>query len=219
MGQETAMIIQANYHREQATGARLLGWILDPLLACPISISAYTWGHIQNTGWDMNEQPGEPSPVYSGSNFLPVDLPGMQRSRTAANSYQSFAIFKYPPSQPFNSCRWIGRIAKGVIFLEDISRPEKLGYPFMSEMTKAIYERHFELDTLRYVVISHVANSVTRGFIIGVLQHSNNQNPQVWEADTPEFKILLGTPLGKVIAYFMLNAYPRGTRRIARIAL
>lgn len=206
-----------NYQSGQNTGIRLLVWICDPAAECPIQATSLSWSHLQEDQWDISQQLEGLPTVYLGSNFLPDDLPGIHTSSATAHSYRWTAIFKYPPTQPFNSCRWIGRTAEGVIFLEEISRPERHGYPFMSEITKAIYQRDFDLDGLRYVLISHVANSITRGFLIDLLPCSNTQHPQVWETDTPEFQILIGTPLGKVVAHLILNAFPRGTRRIARM--
>ncbi|EPS29976.1 hypothetical protein PDE_04926 [Penicillium oxalicum 114-2] len=137
-----------NYQSEQNTGIRLLVWICDPAAECPIQATSLSWSHLQEDQWDISQQLEGLPTVYLGSNFLPDDLPGIHTSSATAHSYRWTAIFKCPPTQPFNSCRWIGRTAEGVIFLEEISRPERHGYPFMSEITKAIYQRDFDLDGL-----------------------------------------------------------------------
>ncbi|KAI2792961.1 hypothetical protein POX_b03005 [Penicillium oxalicum] len=152
-----------NYQSEQNTGIRLLVWICDPAAECPIQATSLSWSHLQEDQWDISQQLEGLPTVYLGSNFLPDDLPGIHTSSATAHSYRWTAIFKYPPTQPFNSCRWIGRTAEGVIFLEEISRPERHGYPFMSEITKAIYQRDFDLDGLRSFTMLEYSTPASMG--------------------------------------------------------
>ncbi|KAF3387699.1 hypothetical protein F1880_000901 [Penicillium rolfsii] len=126
---------------------------------------------------------------------------------------------KAPKDQPSMVYWWTGRTAEGVVFLEDVNRPKGSQYPFISEITKAVYEKNYKIETLRYVFVADVANTVTRGFIIGVLSPSTDEYPRVMEPNTTEFQILLGCPIGKIVAHLILNSYARGTRRIARVAL
>ncbi|GLI73084.1 hypothetical protein PoHVEF18_001294 [Penicillium ochrochloron] len=89
---------------------------------------------------------------------------------------------------------WTGRTAESVVFLEDLNRPKGSQCPFISEITKAVYEKDFNIETLR-------------------------EYPRVMESNATEFQVLLGTPIGKIVAHLVLNSFARGTRRIARVAL
>lgn len=40
-----------------------------------------------------------------------------------------------------------------------------------------------------------------------------------FESGTPEFQQILGTRVGKTVAYIILNSFDPGTRKIARIAM
>jgi hypothetical protein len=184
------------------------------MVNCPISLSSSTFVGITNEQWEVMEQRVDLPENYSQSTFLPPDVP-----HVTGNSYRWTSIKKSLPTQPFEVCWWSGRAAQGVVFLEDVNRPRGSGFPYISEITKAIYEKDFNIDTLRYVFVTDVANPITRGFIIGVLWPSNTANPRVIGPETPEFQVILGTPIGKIVAYLILNAFARGTRRIARIVL
>lgn len=208
-----------NYRQQQETGIRLLGWINDPSVSCPITTSRSTFRGLISQKWDLLEQPGGLPANYTQSTFLPPSVPGAVGSQLRQNSYRWTSIKKAPPHQPLDVCWWSGRTAQGVVFLEDVNRPEGSQFPFISELTKAIYEKDFDIDTLRYVFVTDIANPVTRGFIIGVLWPENTENPRVIASHTPEFQVLLGTPIGKIVAYLTLNAFTRGTKRISQIVL
>ncbi|KAJ5390246.1 uncharacterized protein N7496_001314 [Penicillium cataractarum] len=95
----------------------------------------------------------------------------------------------------------------------------------MSEVTKAVYERTFDISGLRYVIIKNVMNEQTGKLIKDLLYTSERSIPwpgkygqrDSWEWNTPEYQALLGTRLGKLVAYLVLGSYERGKRRIARI--
>ncbi|CAI7661860.1 unnamed protein product [Penicillium pancosmium] len=90
----------------------------------------------------------------------------------------------------------------------------------------ALYTRNFEMDTLRYVFVQHVINEETAPFVKRALYTENTRpglawpkrEPEIWDHNTPEYDGILGSRIGKVIAYLVLGAFPRGTRRITRIA-
>lgn len=208
-----------NYRQQQETGIRLLGWINNPSVSCPITISRSTFRGLMNERWELLEQTDGLPSNYTQSTFLPPGVPGAIGSQLRQNLYRWISIKKSPPHQPYNVCWWSGRTAQSVIFLEDVNRPEGSQFPFISEITKAIYEKDFNIDTLRYVFVTEIANPGTRGFIIGVLWPNNTENPRVMASHTPEFEVLLGTPIGNIVAYLVLNAFARGTRRITRIVL
>ncbi|CAI7592911.1 unnamed protein product [Penicillium manginii] len=93
--------------------------------------------------------------------------------------------------------------------------------------TQAFYTRNFEMNTLRHVFVQHIINEETAPFVKDLLYSENNINrrglswpasvPQVWDYGTPEYDGLIGSRIGKFVAYLVLSAFLRGTRRIARI--
>lgn len=110
-----------------------------------------------------------------------------------------------------------GRAGEGVLFIEDIMRSKGAVRPFISEISKAVYEDQFPLDTLRYVIVTNISNEETKLFVNARFNLTSDE--KVWESDAPEFQAMLGTRIGKVVAYLMIGAYQRGTRKISRIAM
>ncbi|CAG8878607.1 unnamed protein product [Penicillium nalgiovense] len=99
---------------------------------------------------------------------------------------------------------WMGRIGPGVIFIDNIKRAKDPRNFYMSEFTKAVYESHFPLESLKgYLRVPGL------GF--------PPKEPQTWVSPSPEFCGILGTPIGKVVAAFVLCAYGQGVKRIPRI--
>ncbi|KAK9853700.1 Beta-glucuronidase [Penicillium brevicompactum] len=118
---------------------------------------------------------------------------------------------------------WQGQTGPGVIVIEEIKR--KTG-PFSSQISQVLYEEHFSMDTLKFVYMVDVKNEDTLQFVKtqlytksnGVLeQHGDITERYEWDYGTPEFDGLLGTTLGKHVAYLLLGAFNRGTRRIGRV--
>ncbi|KAJ5108194.1 hypothetical protein N7456_004869 [Penicillium angulare] len=119
---------------------------------------------------------------------------------------------------------WDGYIAQGMISLTAISRPGKNIHPPVSQLSQAIYQRDFNIDTLRHVFVWDITNIDTIQLIsseqlYGV--HNGLQWPSIqrltYDHGTAEYDALLGTRIGKVVAYLVLGAWPRGTRRISQI--
>ncbi|CAI7618488.1 unnamed protein product [Penicillium viridicatum] len=100
---------------------------------------------------------------------------------------------------------WIGRTGPGVIFLELLQRNRDSGDPFMSELTKAAYQRDFDLDTLSYVCVVNIENNDTREYI-----EEHIYRPEVNIGDQ-------GTEFGKMVSYFILGAYGQGVKHITQI--
>ncbi|KGO71936.1 hypothetical protein PITC_026560 [Penicillium italicum] len=118
---------------------------------------------------------------------------------------------------------WVGRTGPGVIFLDNIKRAPNSATFYMSEFAKAFYESHFPLESLKYVIVTSIVQQETRRFIRDQIYKSSERlefppkEPQIWESPSPEFCGILGTPIGKVVAAFVLGAYGQGVKRIPRI--
>ncbi|KAJ6139162.1 hypothetical protein N7471_005648 [Penicillium samsonianum] len=118
--------------------------------------------------------------------------------------------------------------AMGVIVLRNV---DKYDGPWWSQVALAQYDIHFARNILRHVYLENVVNEDTRNFIQTIwanTQPPNSQGfdrspasvtPVAWNFDTPEYKAILGTELGKGVAAIVLSAFPRGTHRITRVVV
>ncbi|CAI7564442.1 unnamed protein product [Penicillium bialowiezense] len=125
--------------------------------------------------------------------------------------------------ESWKSNYWQGQTGPGVIVIEEIKRKTGL---FSSQISQILYEEHFPMNTLKYVYMVDVQNEDTLQFVKTQLYQRSNgvldQEGEIteryeWEYGTPEFDALLGTTLGKHVAYLLLSAFIRGTRRICRV--
>lgn len=119
---------------------------------------------------------------------------------------------------------WGGRIGKGVVYIHDMIRLKGSGGPYASEITKAVYEKKYPIETLKHVYMVDVRdNPEATDFIKNQLYSSSkglswpDTKPRSWEIGTPEYQALLGTQLGKTMVYLVLGAFARGTREITRV--
>lgn len=107
--------------------------------------------------------------------------------------------------------------------MEGIRRTANVGsiQPQISDVSLAVYKRDHTVDTLSTIRVNLVENPETFSFIrnhlygdaFGLMWPDSGE--QVWDEDS--FHQLLGTRIGKVVAYTVLGAFPRGTRCIARV--
>ncbi|KAJ5580264.1 uncharacterized protein N7459_006249 [Penicillium hispanicum] len=115
---------------------------------------------------------------------------------------------------------WEGRVAPGTIWMERIFRRD--GH-YTSQIAHAVYAGKYPIDTLKRVLVTDVRNLDTKPFVQNKLYVRRNGlrwpvfEPQSWERGTPQYEGLLGTRIGKVVAYLVLGAFERGSRRISRI--
>ncbi|KAJ5107646.1 hypothetical protein N7456_004321 [Penicillium angulare] len=85
-------------------------------------------------------------------------------------------------------------------------------------MFTTIYRHEYgTLDTLRHVLVQGVMNTQT----VAALERCTGKNEGLFdsfERGSPEYQELLGTRIGRMVAYLVLGAFPRGTRKISRIS-
>ncbi|OQE37730.1 hypothetical protein PENCOP_c009G00930 [Penicillium coprophilum] len=116
------------------------------------------------------------------------------------------------------------RMGPGVLFLYSMRRLHESDDPYVSELIKIAYETHFRLDGLRYIFMDEVQECRTEPFIEEHIYPSckglsyPSSKTQIWHRSSPEYSAIMGTPVGKVVAYFILGTYGQGVKRIARIA-
>lgn len=129
----------------------------------------------------------------------------------------------------FRLITWHGMIGPGVLVLDNIERPPSSSAPVVSEISQALYQRHCDMESLKHVFVTSIVNEGTLAFITKRLYSAANglswqigiedvdAIPRTWEYGTAEYDALLGTRIGKTIAYLVLGAFERGTRHVARI--
>lgn len=112
------------------------------------------------------------------------------------------------------------RTGPGVIFATDSFRPNSA---YWAQIAQAVYQDEHPMEDLKYVFQCNIINPETMLFVQKSLYVAANglgwpdDRLRVWEEDTAEYQALLGMRLAKGVAYLVLGAFPRGTRRIARI--
>ncbi|OGE57138.1 hypothetical protein PENARI_c002G08139 [Penicillium arizonense] len=170
-------------------------------------------------------EPGCPIPktTVTMANLPPLGLPVETSVEDADSVCQFLSLHK----NELPWAHWSGRIGPGVMIIECIRRENDSTAPWISELTKAIYENYSSLSDLRYVFLTDVQNEDTVECITTICHTHRLPYPSdddhgtwptgVWMPPSPEFNALLGTRLGKVVAYFILGAYGQGVKRIAKI--
>ncbi|KAJ5183846.1 hypothetical protein N7492_001462 [Penicillium capsulatum] len=103
---------------------------------------------------------------------------------------------------------WVGWTGPGILVLDNIERPLDSPAPPISQISQALYQRCHSMSNL----------SRDNGL---VWNYGDKKpialEPQTWPRGSDEYDALLGSQIGKVVAYLVLGGFERGTRRIARI--
>ncbi|KAJ5944407.1 hypothetical protein N7516_004575 [Penicillium verrucosum] len=185
---------------------------------CPIPRTTLTIDDIDPKFWIVGIIPQfleDDWRYWAGIFGLPVDDP--------ASNQEAIYRLQSAVKHKGDLTLWIGRTGPGVIFMDDLRRQQVPTNFYMSEFAKAFYESHFPLETLKYVIVTDIRQKHTKPFIQDHIYKSREglefppKEPQTWEAPSPEFSGILGTPIGKVVAAFVLCAYGQGVKRIPRI--
>jgi hypothetical protein len=204
--------VPPKYGKFQESGAKLRRWIEDPTEPnCLIPRSILTFDVLQAA------YPG--IAMRTGARYHGEDLdlgPPNELDISGDTTCQYFSL-------SHRNIVWAGHTRRGEIFINDIIRDNESDAPPISQVTQALYERHFALADLKYIFLTTIIHPDTSDFVKYKLYVESNalrwptETPQIWRFGTPEYDALLGTRIGKVVAYFLLGAFPRGTRRIREV--
>lgn len=219
----------SKYGELQEAGAQRRRWIDDPEEPnCHIRRNTLTLEHLRK----VRQMRSQLSAMKEKFENLEIDLQaqmsdlGYPKYLSPGNPplYRRFAIM----CASFN---WFGCTGPDMIILEDIERNRECfpPGPHISQISQVLYEQDFPLEELRHVFVRDVMNQNTSDFITSTLYPFGNSDPSIlsWpvyqprscEHGTPEYDALLGTTLGRMIAYLVLGAFQRGSRRIQRIVI
>ncbi|KAJ5186330.1 hypothetical protein N7449_011094 [Penicillium cf. viridicatum] len=117
----------------------------------------------------------------------------------------------------------VGTIGPGLLFIYSIRRCPASNDPHVSELAKIAYETHFPLESMKHVIVNEVQENTTEPFIGEHIYPSRegliypSVEPQTWDYATPEFRAIMGTPIGKVVGSFILSEFGQGVKRVSRI--
>lgn len=189
-------------------GARCQQMMENPNVPCPIPRITLTLANLDPDYWSITRHAAPLPPNYSPRDMSALGVP--------VSGYRKIMLDGFEESSGDVMSSWRGRAARGVLFMEDVARKRGSNAPWNSELSKVAYEQVAPLATLQKVFVTNVSNLDTRPFARGVWVGSG---VKVFEAGTRQFHTLLGTRMGKTVAYLILGAYGQGNRRIARIAI
>ncbi|KAJ5162046.1 hypothetical protein N7492_007438 [Penicillium capsulatum] len=204
--------------REQ--GTRVMRWIEstgEP--CCPIPPQALTFEQVEQ---DVEVKVGEDREFPPDLREIPHEpgvLPGQAPCRTFHARYRQ--VF------------WAGMTAPGLIIIQNITRERTVGtgQPHSTELALAFYLRDHPIESLRHVFVTGVMNAQTRAYLEkhlygdlwprdgnkwkkGTREYRDLMPTQVLEHGSEHFEALMGTRIGRTVAYLVLGGFPRGTRRI-----
>ncbi|KAJ5600541.1 hypothetical protein N7450_001608 [Penicillium hetheringtonii] len=217
--QDDPALSHLKYNRFQQVGQLRQKWMEDPNEpGCPVTLTTLTFA-------DLKQSLGFSEPT-------PADLDRSLKAQADQLGLPTWpsAYFNFDHGAYSSVFTWIGQTGPGVISINEVFRIPTSDTPRIAYVTKAIYEYKYPLSSLKHVFVMDIINKSTYHFFkkrlytddIGLAWpklHDNAKDypPRTWESGTSEYEGLLGTQFGKVISYLVLCAYPRGTRRIARI--
>lgn len=127
-----------------------------------------------------------------------------------------------PGGTPGEGNDWRFFVAPGYLFILTMFRNSG---DYASQVAQAVYESAYPISTLKQVIMIGIKNADTMGFLKHQIFTAGNglawpdSGPQTFVHGTAEYEGLLGTKLGSVVAYTVLGAFTRGTRRISQISV
>lgn len=215
---DRAALTDADLQALQEAGSLRQKWIANPESDCPIPQSTLTFRDLRH--WHKT--------------YYNDELPDSVRDKAVAlglpDGHESYVFTSMStgnlPTGNLGSVGdiWVGRTGPSLLFIEIINRSPGSTEPQSSDIAKAVFENDFNVAGLRYVFVVDVVNEQTKHFaetqLYGIDENGwvrRDTALRTWEYATPQYQSLLGTRIGKMVAYLVLGAFPRGTRRIARI--
>ncbi|KAJ5734571.1 hypothetical protein N7533_012974 [Penicillium manginii] len=95
--------------------------------------------------WEVNSHSNGLPSSYTASQMYDLNIQDQRHHLTTAGMYSDLGT----------DISFKGRVGRGLISIEDIMKSEDASGPFISEISKAAYEDHFPLHTLRYIFVTN----------------------------------------------------------------
>ncbi|KAJ5110076.1 hypothetical protein N7532_002721 [Penicillium argentinense] len=219
MNKSKAAPEQGKYGSLQVSGALCRRWLADPdYEGCYIITSPQDLSYLQSNPRLRAQMEPKIHNIHGELHQQVVEL-GLPNEFDAPvekgkSVYRNYTI-------RHGSLTWVGTIGPGIVVLAEIQRSSHPMWnaPYISQITQALYAQCYDLAGLRHIIITNIQEDETSALIEDHILLWPDKGPYTWEIGTPEYDALLGTRLGKVAAYVLLGALPRGTRRISQITL
>lgn len=215
----------------QYNGVQLRQWIEDPSQAgCIIPRSTLTPNELWST-YQFSKSPLQ-STLYSNYKEVAteLELPWVELDKDSDGPEDEDLVYRHYKIDYQGEISWDGWTGPGILVLDNIDRPLDSPAPPISSISQALYQRRHSMARLRYVIVGHVINTETFGLVKNSIYTRENgldwdtdprkpitHEPQTWIHGSDEYDALLGSRIGKVVAYLVLGGYKRGTRQITRI--
>lgn len=196
----------------QQTGVQYANWLSDSVY-CPIGLSGLTLQDLHYQGWSVSSDKIRlPHPYHSRVSRVHIPLAGpfYRTSLVRSDVYGE----------------WDGIIGPGMVIIETVYRTERTDLPYSSQLTKAAYQNGGRLADLRYVFMENVVNDDTLAFVRNFI-YTEREYKRVdpiseapgksFQVGTPHYYALLGTQMGRIVVYFLLNSFGPGARHIQKI--
>lgn len=234
--ESTADTPALEYRERRSRGELLQRWIAGPCSdtaeECPVSQCTVKYKDFD--AWDYF---GSGGPYNTGYERDATEALGIEPPRP--DSWEVVVLEKWDPEAaasgtlymkgPYDGklLVWDGSVAPGIVFISMMHRRPAAGpdlVPWSSQMIHAVYEKSFPLNGLKHIIVADVTNKDTKRVVKKELYTASNglhwpdEELREWKYDTAEYKALLGTRIGAVVAYFILGAFKPGTCRISLIA-
>lgn len=110
---------------------------------------------------------------------------------------------------------WKSVLTMGGIFIQGVARDPASASPHASSILQAVYENWYPVQTLKHIFMIGVVNVDT----LSVLPEIDDDRERTWPADTEEYFALLGSPLGKLVAHFVLGVSDVVKFRISAVSI
>ncbi|KAJ5654260.1 hypothetical protein N7490_001263 [Penicillium lividum] len=187
-------------------GARVSRWLENPDEPnCPIPQNTLTPDEIEQKATKFDRFPNVDILLAGHTLLLPPEWPACQ----TRGSYTYY-------SMRFNRDSWSGFTTAGILIIQAMRRVQPVT-PHPSEVGLSLYAKEQGLDELRYVFATTIINWQTSHFVTVDLYSVWPGEARTWEFGSKEYEELLGTRIGRTVAYLVLGGFERGSRRIARI--
>lgn len=206
------------YGLYQALGRERQEFIDNPAIPCPIEPCTVTYDEL-NDWTPVGETNGAPHPIQHSEVLDQARKHGIEGPwvRNELSSREST-----PGGSEGEWNFWLSYITPGNVFILAMFRAS--GY-YGSQIAHVLYEKQYPINTLDHIFVIDVVNDNTTALLEEQFYANDSERvppinePHIFEYGTAEYEALLGTRTGAVVAYLVLGAFARGTRRIARIAI
>lgn len=225
------------YGRREVKGAQYQDWIDgNEQVRCPVKPATLVLNDNQvgldvEVIWHPAGDKHSPKVITEAINMGLGPGPGPRGAYADVRVWQPNEVSELNPQGAKN--RWVAYIGQGFMSMPEIFRLKSGSYS--SDIFQAIYTHFYTMDTLSTCFVTSVVNFNTRKFLtrlytakgyacpddLGMMGEDDDVaeiiKPRDWVYGTPEYKALLGTRIGGVVATLVLGSFPRGTKRITQI--